>query len=42
GLVKVEIALGKGKKNYDKREALKERDDKRMMDRIIKNNGKGD
>ncbi|NCA95228.1 MAG: SsrA-binding protein, partial [Epsilonproteobacteria bacterium] len=36
------IALGKGKKNYDKREALKERDDKRMMDRIIKNNGKGD
>ncbi len=42
GLVKIEIALGKGKKNYDKREALKERDDKRMMDRIIKNNGKGD
>lgn len=42
GLVKVEIALGKGKKNYDKREALKERDDKRMMDRIIKNNGKVD
>lgn len=42
GLVKVEIALGKGKKNYDKREALKERDDKRMMDRVIKNNGRGD
>lgn len=42
GLVKVEIALGKGKKHYDKREALKERDDKRMIDRVIKNNGRGD
>jgi SsrA-binding protein len=42
GLIKVEIALGKGKKNFDKREAIKERDDKRMMDRVIKNNGKGE
>ena len=42
GLVKVEIALGKGKKNYDKREDLKARDDKRMIDRVIKNNGRGD
>lgn len=42
GLVKVEIALGKGKKNYDKREDLKTRDDKRMMDRVVKNNGRGD
>lgn len=42
GLVKVEIALGKGKKNYDKREAIKARDDKRMIDRVIKNNGMGD
>jgi len=42
GLVKVEIALGKGKKHYDKREAIKARDDKRMIDRVIKNNGRGD
>ena len=42
GLVKIEIALGKGKKNFDKRETIKERDDKRMMDRVIKNNGKGE
>ncbi|HBF68076.1 MAG TPA: SsrA-binding protein [Firmicutes bacterium] len=40
GKAKVEIALGKGKKKYDKREVIKERDDKRMMDRIKKNNGK--
>ena len=42
GLVKIEIALGKGKKNYDKRETIKARDDKRMIDRVIKNNGRGD
>lgn len=40
GKVKVEIALGKGKKKYDKREVIKERDDKRMMDRALKSNGK--
>lgn len=40
GKAKVEIALGKGKKKYDKRDVIKERDDKRMMDRIKKNNGK--
>jgi len=27
GLVKVEVALAKGKKTYDKREAIKKRDD---------------
>ncbi|MCS7019608.1 MAG: SsrA-binding protein SmpB [Cytophagales bacterium] len=32
GLLKVEIALAKGKKLYDKREAIKERDLKRAMD----------
>ncbi|NMV82046.1 MAG: SsrA-binding protein SmpB [Erysipelotrichia bacterium] len=42
GLVKIEIALGKGKKNYDKRETIKARDDKRMIDRVIKNNGRGE
>lgn len=36
GKVKVEIALGKGKKNYDKRDVIKERDDKRMMDKAKK------
>ncbi len=36
GLAKLVIALAKGKKQYDKREALKEKDDKRMMDRVFK------
>lgn len=36
GLAKVVIALAKGKKQYDKREALKEKDDKRDMDRMFK------
>jgi SsrA-binding protein len=36
GLAKLEIALGQGKKLYDKRQDLKEKDDKRAMDRINK------
>ncbi len=36
GLAKVEIAVAKGKKAYDKRESLKEKDDKRQMDRFMK------
>jgi len=36
GLAKLEIALAKGKKNYDKRETLKENDSKRDIDRIKK------
>ena len=36
GLAKVVIALAKGKKQYDKREALKEKDDRREMDRTFK------
>ena len=36
GLCKVEIAIGKGKKNYDKRQSIKERDDKRNIDRRMK------
>lgn len=36
GRAKVEIALGKGKKNYDKRESEKERDDQRNIDRALK------
>lgn len=37
GLCKVEIALCKGKKAYDKRETIKERDSKRELDKLIKN-----
>ncbi len=36
GMAKVEIALARGKKQYDKREALKEREDRRDMDRAMK------
>ena len=35
-LVKVEIGLARGKKNYDKRAAASQRDAKREMDRAIK------
>ena len=36
GLAKVVVALAKGKKQYDKRESLKEKDDRRDMDRMFK------
>ena len=36
GLAKLEIALAKGKKLYDKRETIKDRDSKRQLDRINK------
>ncbi len=36
GLIKVSIALGKGKKLHDKREDLKRRDDQRDMQRAMK------
>ena len=36
GLAKVEIGLARGKKNYDKREALAKRDTKRDMERRMK------
>jgi SsrA-binding protein len=36
GLAKLVIAIAKGKKEYDKRDSLKERDDKREMDRAFK------
>ncbi|MEZ4787679.1 MAG: SsrA-binding protein SmpB [Flavobacterium haoranii] len=36
GLAKLEIALCRGKKNYDKRETIKDRDTKRDLDRIKK------
>jgi|TARA_B110000467_G_C18086773_1_gene349659 SsrA-binding protein len=37
GYAKLEIALAEGKKLYDKRESLKQADDKRSMDRTMKN-----
>ncbi|MDR3218653.1 MAG: SsrA-binding protein SmpB [Dysgonamonadaceae bacterium] len=37
GLAKLVIAVAKGKKSYDKRQTLRERDDKRDMDRAFKN-----
>jgi SsrA-binding protein len=36
GLAKIEIALAKGKKLYDKRDTIKDRDVKRDLDRIKK------
>ena len=36
GRVKVKVAIGKGKKTFDKREAVKARDEKRSMDRARK------
>jgi SsrA-binding protein len=37
GYAKLDIALAKGKKLYDKRENIKDRDNKRDLDRIKKN-----
>ncbi len=37
GFAKLDIALAKGKKLYDKRETIKDRDNKRNLDRIKKN-----
>ena len=36
GLAKLEIGLARGKKNYDKRQSLKEKEDKRSIDRAMK------
>ncbi len=36
GFIKVKIGIAKGKKTYDKRAALKEREHKRSVDRAIK------
>lgn len=38
GLAKMVIAFAKGKKEYDKRQSLKEKEDKRMMDMAKKKN----
>ena len=36
GLAKLQIAIAKGKRSYDKRETLKVKDDKRQMERVMK------
>lgn len=36
GLAKLVVAVAKGKKQYDKRQSLREKDDKRQMDRAMK------
>ncbi len=36
GLAKVIVAVAKGKKQYDKRQSLREKEDKRSMDRMFK------
>ena len=40
GKAKLEIGLGKGKAKYDKREAIKRKDEKRDMDRAMKDRGR--
>jgi SsrA-binding protein len=40
GRAKVEIALARGKKDYDKRQALKEKQDKREAEKAMKSRGK--
>ncbi len=37
GRVKVEIAIARGKKTHDKRETIKQREDKRAVDRALSN-----
>ena len=36
GLAKINIAIAKGKKEYDKRNSLRDKEDKRAMDRMFK------
>ncbi len=36
GKIKIEVGLGEGKKKYDKRQAIKEREDKRKIERAIR------
>lgn len=41
GRAKVELGLARGKKMYDKRQALRERDDRRQIDRALGRRQKG-
>lgn len=40
GLAKMEIALCQGKHTYDKRQSLREQDDKRELQRVMRNAGR--
>jgi SsrA-binding protein len=42
GRAKLEVAIAKGKKLYDKREALAERDSQREIERAMRDRNKGD
>ena len=37
GLAKLVVGVARGKKSFDKRQSIKEREDKRQLDRILKN-----
>ncbi|KJR45908.1 tmRNA-binding protein SmpB [Desulfosporosinus sp. I2] len=41
GMAKVELAVGQGKKNYDKRQSLAEREGKRDIERALRERNKG-
>ena len=36
GFAKVVVAIARGKKEYDKRQSIKEKEDKRMLARLMK------
>lgn len=40
GLCKIEIALAKGKKSFDKRDSIKDRDNKREVQRVMHERGR--
>jgi SsrA-binding protein len=40
GIVKIEVALAKGKKHYDKRDAIKKRDVDRELRRVVRSRGR--
>jgi SsrA-binding protein len=42
GLVKVELGLARGKKDYDKRASLANRDARREIERVLKERGRGE
>lgn len=39
GYIKIQVAIGRGKKSYDKRQTIKNRENKRDLDRIKKQHG---
>ncbi len=39
GLIKAKIAIARGKKQFDKRAAIKERDEKRKIEKMLKERG---